>query len=63
MKLEIDMSLTKGKVKFELKDSNGDVQWTEEVTSDETFKDVKSFDNITGEWTLIFESIDNSGDG
>ena len=38
MKLEINLALTKGNVKFELKDPNGDVQWSEEVTTDKSFK-------------------------
>lgn len=63
MKLEINLALTKGKVKFELKDPNGDVQWSEEVTADKSFKELKNFDKIVGNWTLTFESIDNSGEG
>lgn len=63
MKLEINLTLTKGNVKFELKDPNGDIQWSEEVTSDKPLKEIKSFDKIVGDWTLIFESIDNSGEG
>ncbi|MPM01948.1 hypothetical protein SDC9_48188 [bioreactor metagenome] len=63
MKLEINLTLTKGNVKFELKDPNGDIQWSEEVTSDKPLKEIKSFDKIVGDWTLTFESIDNSGEG
>ncbi|MDI9217200.1 hypothetical protein [Clostridium tertium] len=63
MELEINLTLTKGKVKFELKDPNGDIQWSEEVTTDKPLKEIKSFDKVVGEWTLTFESIDNSGEG
>lgn len=63
MKLEINLTLTKGNVKFELKDPNGDIQWSEEVTSDKPLKEIKSFNKIVGDWTLTFESIDNSGEG
>lgn len=63
MKLEIDLTLTKGKVKFELKDPNGNIQWNGEVTSDKSLKETKDFDKISGKWTLTFESIDNLGEG
>ena len=63
MKLEIDLILTKGKVKFELKDPNGNIQWNGEVTSDKSLKETKDFDKISGKWTLTFESIDNLGEG
>lgn len=63
MKLEINLTLTKGKVAFELKDPNGDIQWGGEVNSDEPLNEVKSFDKITGEWALTFENVDNSGEG
>ncbi|WP_291582634.1 hypothetical protein [Clostridium sp. UBA6640] len=63
MKLEIDLTLTKGKVKFELKDPNGNIQWNGEVTSDKSLKETKDFDKISGKWTLTFENIDNSGEG
>lgn len=63
MKLEINLNLTKGIVTFELKDPNGDIQWSGEVDSDKPLKEVKSFDKITGEWTLTFENVDNSGEG
>lgn len=63
MKLEINLTLTKGNVKFELKDPNGEIQWREEATSDKPLKETKSFDKIVGDWTLTFESIDNSGEG
>ncbi|WP_077369175.1 hypothetical protein [Anaerosalibacter sp. Marseille-P3206] len=63
MKLKINLNLTKGIVTFELKDPNGDIQWSGEVDSDKPLKEVKSFDKITGEWTLTFENVDNSGEG
>lgn len=63
MKLEVKLALKKGKVKFELKDPNGDIKWSEEVTSDKKFNETKEFEKIVGEWTLTFENIDLSGDG
>ncbi|MCR1950610.1 MULTISPECIES: hypothetical protein [unclassified Clostridium] len=63
MKLEINLTLNKGKVKFELKDPNGNIQWSEEVTTDKALKEIKSFDKVVGEWTLTFENIDNTGEG
>ncbi|PKM49187.1 MAG: hypothetical protein CVV02_17120 [Firmicutes bacterium HGW-Firmicutes-7] len=63
MKLKINLTLTKGKVSFELKDPNGDIKWSGDVNLDEPLNEVKSFDKITGEWTLTFENVDNSGEG
>ena len=63
MKLEIDLTLTKGKVKFELKDSNRDIHWNGEVTSNKPLKAIKEFDKISGKWILTFEDTDNSGEG
>lgn len=63
IELEINLILTKGNVKFELKDPNGDIQWSEEATTDKPLNATKSFDKVVGEWTLTFENIDNSGEG
>ncbi|WP_195266835.1 hypothetical protein [Clostridium sp. 1001275B_160808_H3] len=63
MKLEINLIITKGNVKFELRDPNGDIEWSEKVTSDKPLKETKSFDKVVGEWTLTFENIDNLGEG
>lgn len=63
MKLKIDLLLTKGTVEFELKDPNGDIRWNSKVNSEKEFDEVKEFDKITGEWTLTFTSINNSGEG
>lgn len=63
MKLKINVELTKGKVKFELKDPTGKIQWSEIVTSDKGFNETKEFSKTVGDWSLIFESIDNSAEG
>ncbi len=63
MKLEINLTLTKGEVEFELKDPNGDIRWDGKATSEQSIKEINEFEKIVGEWTLIFNSIENSGEG
>ena len=63
MKLSLNVALKEGKVKFALKDPNGEVQWSDTIEGDTTFKEERKFENITGDWTLDFESIDNSASG
>lgn len=63
MKLEINLTLTKGEVAFELKDPNGDIKWDGKATSEKSINEIKEFEKIVGEWTLIFNSIDNTGEG
>ncbi len=63
MKLEINLELTKGDVEFELKDPNGDLRWDGKATSEKSINEIREFEKIVGEWTLIFNSIDNTGEG
>ena len=63
MKLRINLLLTKGTVEFELKDPNGDIRWQGKINSEKEFDEAKKFENITGQWLLTFNSIDNSGEG
>ncbi|QUH21019.1 hypothetical protein [Alkaliphilus sp. B6464] len=63
MKLEINLALTKGEVEFELKDPNGVIKWDGKATSEKSINEIREFEKIVGEWTLIFKSIDNTGEG
>lgn len=63
MKLEMNLTLTKGEVEFELKDPNGDIKWDGKATSEKSINEIREFEKIVGEWTLIFNSIDNTGEG
>ncbi|GAA0732778.1 hypothetical protein [Clostridium oceanicum] len=63
MKLKINLILTKGKVKFTLKDPEGNIQWSETVTSNKPLKETKKFNKKVGKWTLKFENINKSGEG
>jgi len=63
MKLEINLTLTKGEVEFELKDLNGDVKWDGKVTSEKSLNEIREFEKIVGKLTLIFDSIENTGEG
>ena len=63
MKLRINLLITKGTVEFELKDPNGDITWQGKANSEKEFDEIKEFEKITGQWSLTFNSIDNSGEG
>ncbi|MCT4508471.1 MAG: hypothetical protein N4A48_06870 [Tepidibacter sp.] len=61
VKLEIDLNVEKGSVKFELKNPNEDVGWSEVVKGD--FHEIKDLDKIEGKWELRFESLDSDTNG
>ncbi len=63
MKLEINLVLAKGEVEFELKDPNGDIKWDGKATSEKSINEIREFEKIVGKWTLIFNSIDSTGEG
>ncbi len=63
MSLEIDLELEKGEVEFQLIDPNGKVRWEEKVNSSEDFEEKREFEKVVGKWELLFESIDESGEG
>lgn len=63
MKLNIKLEVNEGKVSYELKDPNGEVQWSNVVEGETTYDKVKEFEKIVGKWTLEFESINNEAEG
>ncbi|GMQ62945.1 hypothetical protein [Vallitalea maricola] len=63
IKLNIQLDIEEGKVEFELKNPNGDIEWSNVVEGEINYNETKEFEKVVGKWTLNFNSIDNSAQG